>query len=159
MTVDRLRGLAAAGGAALVLLLGAVACSSSSSSSSAAPASSASVLASASTASFCAAWADLKTSVTKLTSSSTLTSGVGGIRLAIQDVQTNLAAVAGAAPQLGPEVDQLKSALSAVTATISGLPSGGLSAALSSLRAELANVTTAADSLASKAKQTCASPS
>lgn len=133
--------------AAIVLAL-LSACGSSSSKSSGSAAS-------ASTSVVCSDYQALKDSLGNLTNIKVLSAGPNGVKAAADDVDAKASALASSSQQFAPQVDALKTAVSQLTSTLSGVPSAGFQGALSTLGPQISAVGKAGQNLQTAIGSTC----
>ena len=140
----------------VVLLSLLVACGGGDSTSSSSKSSSPS--ASATGASGCQEAADLQASLKSLDDVDVRKDGVKGLTGAVADVATSLdAAVGAASAKLQPHVEGVKTAFTALQASISGLDVDNLRQKAPAIRAALTQLRTSATDLASAVSQECPS--
>ena len=106
----------------------------------------------------CAARDQLKTSVAALTDASLLTGGTPGIKAAVAQVQTDLAAVKTAGKQTyATEVDGMQSAVDQLETAAGELGNGNAAENLQSVGTAIAATGVAAEKLFTKLKTACGS--
>jgi len=106
----------------------------------------------------CAARDGLKTSVAALTNASLLTGGTNGIKAAVAQVQTDLAAVKTAGAQTyATEVDAMQSAVDQLQTAAGELGNGNAAENLQSVGTAIAATGVAAEKLFTKLKTACGS--
>jgi hypothetical protein len=161
----RVRATPIAVGAVVAILALTTGCSASTTPStttstptSAASAASSSANAPAGKEQICAARDQLKTSVAALTDASLLTGGTTGIKAAVAQVQTDLAAVKTAGKQTyATEVDAMQSAVDQLETAAGELGNGNAAENLQSVGTAIAATGVAAEKLFTKLKTACGS--
>ena len=106
----------------------------------------------------CEARDRLKTSIAALTSTSVLRGGTTGLKAAVDQVQTDVTALAAAGAQdYQPQIAALKSALQQLQTAVSGLGNGGGSGGVTAVATAIAATGTAAGDLFTQLKTACGS--
>ena len=106
----------------------------------------------------CEARDRLKTSIAALTNTSVLKGGTTALKAAVDQVQTDLAALAAAGEQdYQPQIAALKSALQQLQTAVSGLGNGGASGSVTAVATAIAATGTAAGDLFTQLKTACGS--
>jgi hypothetical protein len=106
----------------------------------------------------CQARDQLHTSIAALTSSSLLKGGTTSIKAAVDQVQTDLTAVAAAGKQdYQPQVTALQSSLQQLETAVGALGNGSASGGLAAVATAIAATGTAAEDLFTQLKTACGS--
>jgi ABC-type transporter Mla subunit MlaD len=107
----------------------------------------------------CADYRALKSSLAALANVNVLSSGVDGLRAALDDVSAKASTFAASSKEFATEADSIQQALTALRTTLGDLPSGGVQAVLTTLHAQIIAVANAGTALNARITGTCPDPS